>query len=148
VSGAQGGREPGSGLGSKPGRTPVGLAPRAAAAAFLLDAVLVVLFAAVGRRSHAESGAVLGVLLTAWPFLVGTVLGWVVAVAWRRRAQLGVRDGIPVWVGAVAAGMLLRVATGAGTAFSFVVVATVVLGVFLLGWRALAALARRRRPAA
>jgi Protein of unknown function (DUF3054) len=41
--------------------------------------------------------------------------------------------------------MLLRVATGAGTAFSFVVVATLVLGVFLLGWRALAALARRRR---
>ena len=107
-----------------------------------------VLFAAVGRRSHAESGAVLGVLLTAWPFLAGTALGWVVALAWRRRAPLGVRDGIPVWVCAVAAGMLLRVATGAGTAFSFVVVATVVLGAFLLGWRALAALARRRRPAA
>ena len=70
------------------------------------------------------------------------------AVAWRRRAPLGVRDGIPVWVCAVAVGMLLRVATGAGTAFSFVVVATVVLGVFLLGWRALAALVRRRRPAA
>jgi hypothetical protein len=137
-----------SGQDGAPGRASVRMAPRAAAAAFVVDAALVVLFAAVGRRSHAESGAVLGVLLTAWPFLAGTVLGWVVAVAWRRRAPLGVRDGVPVWVCAVAAGMLLRVATGAGTAFSFVVVATVVLGVFLLGWRALATLARRRRPAA
>ncbi len=130
------------------GRAPDSGVPRAAAAAFVVDAALVVLFAAIGRRSHAESGAVLGVLLTAWPFLAGTVAGWVVAVAWRRRAPLGVRDGIPVWVCAVAVGMLLRVATGAGTAFSFVVVATVVLGGFLLGWRALAALVRRRRPAA
>ena len=137
-----------SGQDGAPGRASVRMAPRAAAAAFVVDAALVVLFAAVGRRSHAESGAVLGVLLTAWPFLAGTVLGWVVAVAWRRRAPLGVRDGVPVWVCAVAAGMLLRVATGTGTAFSFVVVATVVLGVFLLGWRALATLARRRRPAA
>jgi hypothetical protein len=128
-----------------PGRVPVSGAPRAAAAAFVADAALVLLFAAIGRRSHAETGAVLGVLRTAWPFLAGTVLGWVVAVAWRRRAPLGVRDGIPVWVCAVAAGMLLRVTSGAGTAFSFVVVATVVLGVFLLGWRALAALVRRRR---
>ena len=130
------------------GRVPVSGAPRAAAAAFVADAALVLLFAAIGRRSHAESGAVLGVLRTAWPFLAGTVLGWVVAVAWRRRAPLGVRDGIPVWLCAVAAGMLLRVASGAGTAFSFVVVATVVLGVFLLGWRALAALVRRRRRVA
>ena len=127
------------------GRAPVSVAPRAAATAVVLDVALVLLFAAVGRRSHAESGAVLGVLLTAWPFLVGAALGWGVALAWRRRAPLGVRDGIPVWVCAVAVGMLLRVATGAGTAFSFVVVATLVLGVFLLGWRALAALARRRR---
>ena len=72
-------------------------------AAFVVDAALVLLFAAVGRRSHAESGAVLGVLLTAWPFLAGTVLGWVVALGWRRAAPLGVRDGIPVWVCAVAA---------------------------------------------
>jgi len=117
---------------------------RAAVVAFVLDVGLVLLFAAVGRRSHAESGAVLGVLRTAWPFLAGLVLGWVVALGWRRTAPLGVRDALPVWVLTVAGGMLLRVATGAGTALSFVVVATVVLGVFLLGWRALAALARRR----
>jgi hypothetical protein len=117
---------------------------RIAAAAFVVDAALVLLFAAIGRRSHDESGAVLGVVLTAWPFLAGLALGWVVAVAWRRTAPLGVRDGIPVWLGAVAGGMLLRAATGSGTAFSFVVVATVTLAVLLLGWRALAGVARRR----
>ena len=47
--------------------------------------------------------------------------------------------GIPVVVGGVVVGMLLRVVTGAGTAFSFVAVATLVLAVLLLGWRAVAA---------
>jgi chromate transport protein ChrA len=117
---------------------------RAAVAAFVVDVALVLLFAAVGRRSHAESGAVVGVLRTAWPFVAGLVLGWVVALGWHRTAPLRVRDAVPVWVLTVAGGMLLRVATGAGTAPSFVVVATVVLGVFLLGWRALAALVRHR----
>lgn len=117
---------------------------RAAVVAFVVDVGLVLLFAAVGRRSHAESGAVVGVLRTAWPFLAGLVLGWVVALGWRRTAPLRVRDAVPVWLLTVAGGMLLRTATGAGTALSFVVVATVVLGVFLLGWRALAALVRRR----
>ena len=117
---------------------------RAAVVAFVVDVGLVLLFAAIGRRSHAESGAVVGVLRTAWPFLAGLVLGWVVALGWRRTAPLRVRDAVPVWVLTVAGGMLLRAATGTGTALSFVVVATVVLGVFLLGWRALAALVRRR----
>jgi hypothetical protein len=117
---------------------------RAAVVAFVVDVALVLVFAAIGRRSHAESGAVVGVLRTAWPFLAGLFLGWVVALGWRHTAPLRVRDGVPVWVLTVAGGMLLRAATGAGTAFSFVVVATVVLGVLLLGWRALAALARRR----
>ncbi len=117
---------------------------RAAVVAFVVDVGLVLLFAAIGRRSHAESGAVVGVLRTAWPFLAGLVLGWVVALGWRRIPPLRVRDAVPVWVLTVAGAMLLRAATGAGTALSFVVVATVVLGVFLLGWRALAALARRR----
>ena len=121
-----------------------GLRVRTAVVAFVVDVGLVLLFAAVGRRSHAESGAVVGLLRTAWPFLAGLVLGWAAAVGWRRTTPLRVRDAVPVWVLTVAGGMLLRAATGAGTAPSFVVVATVVLGVFLLGWRALATLARRR----
>ena len=45
----------------------------------LLDAVLVLVFAAIGRRSHAEGLTVGGVLETAWPFLAGAAGGWVLA---------------------------------------------------------------------
>lgn len=112
--------------------------------ALVLDAVLILAFAAIGRRSHEESGALVGVLATAWPFLAGMAAGWVLVLLATRSAPLGVRSGIPVWVGAVAGGMLLRAATGQGTAWPFVVVATLTLAVLLLGWRAVALLARSR----
>ncbi|HET7304101.1 MAG TPA: DUF3054 domain-containing protein, partial [Segeticoccus sp.] len=100
--------------------------------AAVLDAALVVLFAVLGRRSHEEGGALLGVLGTAWPFLTGAAVGWALVLLARRAAPLGVRAGIPVWVGGVAGGMLLRVATGQGAAWPFVAVATLVLAAFLL----------------
>lgn len=106
------------------------------AAAFGLDALLIIVFAAIGRRSHDESSALLGVLTTAWPFLVGTAVGWLAAYGVRRAAPVSVRDGILVWLATVVVGMLLRVATGSGTAPAFLAVATVTTGVLLLGWRA------------
>ena len=45
----------------------------------VLDVVFVVLFAAVGRRSHAEGLDVGGIVRTALPFLVGTAAGWLLA---------------------------------------------------------------------
>ena len=110
-----------------------------------LDAALICLFAAIGRRSHGEASALLGVAATAWPFLAGMAAGWLVWLGAFHRAPLSVRDGIPVWLAAVALGMALRALTGAGTAFSFIVVATLFLGVALLGWRAVAAFAARER---
>jgi len=104
-----------------------------------LDILLVLAFAAVGRASHDETSPVIGVLSTAWPFLVGAAVGWALVRARSRRWPTRVGPGIPVVVCAVLVGMLLRVVTGSGTAFSFVVVASVVLAVLLLGWRALAA---------
>ena len=124
---------------------------RRPAVALLLDVALVLVFAAVGRASHDESSPVLGVLSTAWPFLVGTGLGWLVVRVVRRSWPLDVAPGVTVWFATVLVGMLLRHAIGSGTAPSFVVVASVVLAVFLLGWRAVGAYAVRRarvrRPA-
>ncbi|MHB8273726.1 MAG: DUF3054 domain-containing protein, partial [Dermatophilaceae bacterium] len=65
-----------------------------------------------------------------------------------RRVPLKVRDGIPVWLCTVTIGMVLRGLTHAGTAFSFIVVATLFLGAMLLGWRAVAMLMSRRRACA
>nr|WP_127795405.1 DUF3054 domain-containing protein [Agromyces sp. LHK192] len=116
------------------------------AAAFALDVVLVVAFAASGRASHAED-VLAGLWQTAWPFLAGLVIGWVVTLAWRAPAA-PVRTGLGVWVATLVVGMLLRAVSGQGTAAAFIVVATVVLLAALVGWRLIAALVRRLRKRA
>ena len=112
--------------------------------AFAVDVLLVLVFAAVGRASHDEANPVLGALVTAWPFLVGTVVGWAVVRLLRKAWPLEVGPGLTVWFATVLIGMVLRQSTGQGTAVSFVLVAALVLAVFLVGWRALATLVPRR----
>lgn len=109
----------------------------------LIDAILVIIFCAIGRRTHEEANALAGLAKTSWPFLTGLVIGWAATFALYRdkfNAVLLVPTGVVVWLGAVVFGMILRVSSGQGTQFSFIVVATLVLGAFLLGWRALAPL--------
>ncbi|MEH0109750.1 DUF3054 domain-containing protein [Tersicoccus sp. MR15.9] len=126
------------------GRKPATRRPgTSATGAAVADAVLVLVFAAIGRASHQEGDAVLGVLTTAWPFLAGAAIGWLLIRAWRAPTRVW-PTGVVVWVAAVAGGMVLRAVTGAGIAPSFIVVATITLAVFLLGWRAVVALIRRR----
>jgi hypothetical protein len=72
------------------------------------------------------------------------VVGWLVSRGWRQPTAL-VPTGVAVWLCTVAVGMVLRKASSAGVAASFVVVASSVTALLLLGWRAAAALALRRR---
>jgi hypothetical protein len=111
---------------------------------FAADALLVVLFAAVGRASHREAVDAAGLWITAWPFLAALVAGWVATLAWRAPAR-PVRTGVGVWAVTLVGGMLLRVAGGQGTALAFVIVAAVFLLLTLVGWRVVAAAVRRRR---
>lgn len=109
---------------------------RRAVPAFVVDAAFVLLFALMGRVSHVEGVALGGVLGTAWPFLVGLTAGWVVARAMLHRWPVEVVDAVPLWLVTVAVGLVLRVASGSGGApWSFVLVATLALGLFLVGWR-------------
>ena len=116
---------------------------RAVAAAAAADAVCVLVFCAIGRRSHAEGITVAGVAETAWPFLAGTAIGWLAARAWRRPTSPA-PTGIVVWLSTVVVGMALRRATSAGTALSFVVVASLSTAILLLGWRLGARVLARR----
>lgn len=111
--------------------------PKPAWLAAALDAACVLLFVVIGRASHAKGETLAGIASTAWPFLVGLALGWLAARAWRRPLGL-VPAGVGAWLGTVALGMVLRVVSGQGTAFAFILVALAFLGLFLLGWRALA----------
>lgn len=112
--------------------------------AFIVDAVLVLVFAVIGRASHGESPA--GFLITAWPFLVALLVGHVVAALLpaRPRRPWSLGWGAVVWVVTVVGGLLLRVAAGDTAQIAFVIVTTLVLGLFLVGWRAVAAFLRRR----
>jgi hypothetical protein len=110
----------------------------------LVDLVLVGCFAVAGRMSHYDEVTLLGWLDTAWPFLVSAVITW--AVLWRRRRPVGnVGSGVVMWLGVLVGGLAMRYATGAGTALPFVVVATLVLLLVLVGPRLVVALLRRRR---
>jgi peptidoglycan/LPS O-acetylase OafA/YrhL len=109
---------------------------RTALLALLADAVCVVVFCTIGRRNHAEGLTVLGIIETAWPFLIGTAVGWLLARGWRRPTAL-MPTGVVVWLCTVAVGMLLRKATSQGVAPSFVVVASLVTALLLFGWRGL-----------
>jgi Protein of unknown function (DUF3054) len=105
------------------------------------DGAAILLFAAIGRLSHAEGVTPLGVLEVAWPFLAGGAIGTVAGRTWRRPASL--TSGAVVWAGTLVGGMLLRAVTGGGVQVSFVIVAATVLAVLQLGWRLVARLALR-----
>ncbi|NYE35330.1 putative membrane protein YeaQ/YmgE (transglycosylase-associated protein family) [Nocardioides cavernae] len=96
-----------------------------------VDLLLVGVFAVIGRLSHYGTLTVGGWWTTAWPFLVGTLLAWA-ALAVARRPPTAISSGVAVWVGALVGGMVLRQASGQGTATAFVVVATLVLGALLV----------------
>ena len=116
------------------------------AAAFLIDACCVLAFVTIGRASHHDGESLGGVASTAWPFLAGLAAGLLITRAWRRPAAIA-PAGLGAWLGTVAVGMLLRVVAGQGTAAAFIAVALAFLGLFLLGWRVLAAGHARWRAA-
>lgn len=116
---------------------------RSAASALAADVVCVLVFVAVGRRNHAEGVTLAGIAETAWPFLTGTAVGWLLIRGWGRPTAL-VPTGVAIWISTVVVGMALRVVTGAGIAVSFILVASTVTAVLLLGWRAVRAGLSRR----
>jgi hypothetical protein len=112
--------------------------------AAVLDICLVLAFVIIGRAAHTKGESPGGIASTAWPFLSGLAIGWLAARAWRRPADL-LPAGVSAWLSTVAFGMVLRVVSGQGTAFAFILVALAFLGLFLLGWRVAWLLARRWR---
>lgn len=110
---------------------------------FVFDLALVLAFVLIGRRNHGEADTLAGIATTAWPFLSGLVLGWLCLVGFRWPFVTVLSGGV-VWLVTVIVGMLLRHSADQGVAVSFVIVALIVNGVFLVGWRALAVVLRKR----
>ncbi len=96
------------------------------------DGVLILLFAASGRRTHEHGLTPAGILETAWPFLLAYLATALISRV--RKAVPGKPwpTGIVLWIGTVAGGLLLRALSGTSVAASFQVVTLLVLGTFLL----------------
>jgi Protein of unknown function (DUF3054) len=99
------------------------------------DVLVVLVFATIGRANHHEGVTAGGVWHTAWPFLLGTALGLLVA-AITRSDPLSLNTGIRIWLWTLVIGMVVRHTIGGGTPVAFVIVAAIVLAAFFLGWRA------------
>ncbi|MGL3149781.1 DUF3054 domain-containing protein [Microbacterium sp. A82] len=112
----------------------------------LIDVVLVAVFCVIGRLSHDSGivGDIPGTLNTMWPFLAAVLIAHAVVLLLRWHPER-LMVGLLVWAVTVVGGLLLRVASGQGTALPFTIVATLTLALFLLGWRAIYALVRRAR---
>lgn len=107
------------------------------------DLLFVLVFALVGRATHSGDVSPLGVLSTAWPFLVACLFGWAV-LNLLADDGFGMRAAVVVWLVTLLGGMGIRIVAGGGAALPFVVVATLVLAAALFGWRLVARLVRRR----
>ena len=114
--------------------------------AIVLDLALVVLFATLGRASHAEVLDLGGISRTALPFVAGTLIAWI-ALTLRKSSGSSLSAGAFVWALTLIGGMLFRVLLGDGTAVAFIIVAAVTLALFLLGWRLILWLVQRRTSA-
>jgi hypothetical protein len=113
--------------------------------AIAADVAAVLLFVVLGRGSHDEGNGIGSVLNVAAPFLIGVGVGWLVSAAARSR-PFAVRTGVQIWLPAVVIGVLLRwFAWDRGTAVSFIVVAALFLGLFIVGWRLVVSAATRPR---
>ena len=104
----------------------------------LIDVLAVLIFVAIGRRSHDEANSISGLLQTAAPFLIAVALSWVI-VTFAKPGGTFV-PALTTWAITVSVGMLLRnLAFGEGTALSFIIVTTITLFVLIVGARLIAA---------
>ncbi|QXB42431.1 DUF3054 domain-containing protein [Jonesia denitrificans] len=108
---------------------------------FALDVVLVVLFAAAGRQSHNEVATIVGIADTAWPFLLGLLVGWVITRQWQTTTT-GLPIVFQVWPAAImlafvtwAFALAIRVLAGDTNSGGFPFVALGFLLLMLVGWR-------------
>ena len=102
-----------------------------------------IVFVLIGRRSHAEGLDPAGIAGTAWPFIAALAAGWLVSRAWRHPLSVW-PTAVVIWAVTVGGGMLLRAVSGQGVELAFVIVAALTLAAFLIGWRLVALIVRRR----
>ena len=112
----------------------------------VLGVALFALFARIAHRSDDMPLTFMGWLETLWPFLLGTAIGWVLlAVTGKITRATAIGSGSLVWLCTAIAGLAIwGIRRGEIPHWSFIIVASVVSALLLLGWRAITGLRARR----
>lgn len=117
--------------------------------AIALDTLAIAVFALLARIAHQTEEMPLnftGWLSTLWPFLVGVALAWVIVTLSSDRSgeNKGEGKGWLVWLITVATGLIIwGIRNQQLPHWSFVVVASVMSALLMLGWRGVARLIKR-----
>lgn len=109
----------------------------------IIDLILVLVFAVVGRASHAEGLSFAGIAQTGWPFFAACMAGWII-VSLLDDNGYGPRAALVIWLVTVLGGLGLRITAGNTAELAFVLVATAFLFSAFFGWRLVARLVRAR----
>lgn len=112
----------------------------------MTDIIAVLVFAVLARAAHGGLGLA-QIADTFWPFAIGALVGTGIATVALRGAGGGaIRYGVIVWLVTVLTGLAIWAARHAAVPhISFIIVATTMSGLLLLGWRAAGRLVARRR---
>ena len=121
--------------------------------AVIMDIVAVLLFALFARIAHNSPELPFtwgGVVATAWPFVLGAAAGFGGMAILHKPAGTVKPFGMTVWILAVVVGLTIwGIHHNTFPHWSFMIVATVVSALFILGWRGLtrfsASRTRKRR---
>lgn len=100
------------------------------------DIIAIFVFAVLARMAHGGLG-VAEVLNTWWPFALGVLIGWMLI---RGKDAATVKQGVTVWLSAAVAGLAIwGIRHQEFPHWSFILVASIMSALLLLGWRAVAA---------
>lgn len=117
--------------------------------ALAADVAAIAVFALFARIAHQTDDMPLNVagwLSTLWPFLLGVALSWVLIVLARWNGARVAPAGVAAWLVTAVAGLgIWGLRNGEVPHWSFIMVAAVMSGLLMLGWRAVAAAVGRRR---
>lgn len=113
---------------------------------FLIDFAVVAVFAIVGLVNHGGIDLV-EVGRVGWPFLAALLAVWALPMV-RMTSLLVWPTGVIVWLVTAIGGLLIRWAIYGGVSGAMPWITIGVLGVFIVGWRAIAHLVERRQIAA
>lgn len=118
-------------------------------AVLIADLIAIAVFALLARMAHQTDEMPLnfmGWLSTLWPFALGVLVAWIITVSAKRAGEKLWPAGVYTWVITVVIGLVIWGFRNASIPhWSFIIVATVMSGILLLGWRLVARVVLRRR---